>query len=139
MNSAIRQQLSPFEDERWLAEQWLINAAGILPDSSIDNLLMFAYAQKGVLHDGVTLEIDRDEANGGEKPFVKYKIKLDTTASIGWSAIKKAEKLKSPIMRKLVLLGLARGGAPYQLVETIKGLAQAYLPKKYRVEVEILE
>jgi hypothetical protein len=139
MNSAIRQQLSPFEDERWLAEQWLINAAGILPDSSIDNLLMFAYMQKGVLPNGVTLEIDRDEANGGANPSVTYKLKLDATGSLGWHALKRAEKIKSPILRKLTILGLTKGGAPYQLREVIQGLAQSYLPKKYRIEVVILE
>ena len=139
MNSAIRQQLSSFADEQWLAEQWLINTSGVLPDSSIDTLLMYAYAQKGVLHDGVTLEINRDDANQGANPSVTYKIKLEPAAMLGWQAIKKAEQIKKPILKKLALLGLAKTGAPYAIDEAIKTLAKNYLPKKYHVEVHIIE
>lgn len=99
---------------------------------------MYAYAQRGVLHDGVTLELDRDEINGGKNPSATYKIKLEAGAYFGWKAIKKAERIKNPILRKAAILGLAKAGAPYSVDEMIKKLAQTYLPKQYKVEVIIL-
>ncbi len=133
----IRPYLSPLE-ESWLAEQWL-NSSGVFPDTTIDTLLTFAYVHKGVLHNGVTIEIDQDEDNNGENPSVTYKIKLDTSTGLKWSAIKRAQKIKGDILRKSAILALIKVGAPYKLDEEIKSLAKHYLPKKYKVEVQIVE
>lgn len=137
MNSAVRPPISSL-DEQWLAEQWFINS-GVVPDSSIDTLLMYAYMQRGVLHNGVTLELNRDESNGGKNPSVTYKIKLEPGADLGWKAIKKADQIKNPLFRKVALLGLAKAGAPYGIDQTIFKLATDYLPKQYKVEVYIIE
>jgi hypothetical protein len=120
--------------ERWLTEQWLLTA-GVVPDSSADTLLMYAYAQKGVQK--ATLKIDRDEDNMGKSPSITYQIELDAWAHVKWRIMGWAKKRKNPILRKLILLFLAKMNAPIFLTEGIAGLAKDYLPGQYSIRVEI--
>lgn len=139
MNSVLPPEVSSLNEisEQWLAEQWLVKA-GVFPDSAIDTLLMYAYVQTGVNHKGVTLEIDRDEVGEGKSPSVTYKIKLEPSALFKWKAVKKAESIGNPIIKKAALLALAKAGAPYGIVDQIKNLAKEYLPKHYKIEVQIV-
>lgn len=109
-------------------------AAGVVPETSIDTLLMYAYAQAAV--ERVKLEINQEVPNG-ESPTVVYKIQLKPLCLITWKAYKKAEQIKNGIIRKTALLGLAKAGAPLYLESEIKRLAGEYLPPKYVVKVEI--
>ena len=109
--------------------------AGVVPDSASDTLLMYAYAQKGVQK--ATLKIDRDEENLGKSPSVTYQVELDVWAHIKWRMVGWAKKQKNPILRKLILLFLAKMNAPIFLAEGIAGLARDYLPGQYSIKVEI--
>lgn len=120
--------------ERWLTEQWLL-AAGVVPDSAADTLLMYAYAQRGVQK--ATLKIDRDEENLAKSPSITYEIKLDPWASAKWDMVKWANARKNRIFKKLVLLFLAKMNAPMFLLEGISSLARDYLPGQYQIKVEI--
>lgn len=112
----------------------------MVPDSSIDTLLMYAYSQYGVLHNGVIISIDRDDSNNGANPSVHYKIKLDSSTRIKWKALKTTElKIKNPLLKKAAILVLATAGAPYGLEDKIRQLAKEYLPQNYKVEVEIVD
>ncbi len=125
--------------QQWLAEQWLVSA-GVIPESAIDTLLLYAYSQKGVYHKGVVLEIDRDDANNGKNPKVTYKIKLEPGALLKWKALNKVQQtIKNPTLKKAAFLALAKAGAPYGIEENIKVLAKEYLPPQYQVEVHVIE
>jgi hypothetical protein len=125
--------------EQWLAEQWLV-AAGVIPDSAIDTLLMYAYAQKGIRHNGVKIIIDRDENNEGKDPSVRYELQLEPKTKVAWKAMKAVESRGlGAIAKKSALLLLAKAGAPVGLEASIKALAEEYLPKQYRVEVVIVD
>lgn len=120
--------------ERWLTEQWLL-AAGVVPDSSADTLLMYAYAQRGVQK--ASISIDRDEEGMGKNPSVTYSIELDSWASTKWRAVQWAQKLTNPIFRKIILLFLAQFNSPIFIREGVSALARDYLPPQYAVRVDI--
>jgi hypothetical protein len=141
IDSALPQALSSFNNlsEQWLTEQWLVKS-GVLPDSAIDTLLLYAYVQKGVLHNGVTLEINKDESNEGANPSITYKIKLEPAAYLKWKALRGIERrIKNTLFQKAMLLALAKGGAPFGMEDQIISLAKEYLPKNYKVEVQVIE
>jgi hypothetical protein len=97
---------------------------------------MYAYAQKGV--SDVKIEVDnKSEENKGVT--VNYFIKLTPKALLKWKALKAAEKIKNPIIRKASILALAKAGAPMAIAETIKTHAIEYLPPNSKVEVLIDE
>lgn len=131
----VPQELSSL-GERWMSEQWLL-ASGIVPESAADTLLMYAYAQPGVVK--ASIEIDRDDEHNGEHPKVTYKVKLDPVSSLKMEAVKKAQAMKEGITKKLALLALAKAGAPVAVRENIVNHAKAYLPAQYSVECEVLE
>lgn len=105
----------------------------MIPSPSVDSLLMYAYAQKGVEH--VELKIDMD----GEIPSVLYSVKLEAGALLKWRALQKAESISNVIFRKAALLALKKAGAPLFIEKAIEGLARAYLPEKFAVEVKIVQ
>lgn len=111
-------------------------AAGVVPDTSADTLLMYAYAQKGV--DDVRLEID-NQGEGDRKVKVKYFIKYEPAVYLKYKAMKKAELIKNDLARKAALLALAKAGAPIAIPATIKRHAQEYLPPESVVEVQVVE
>lgn len=111
--------------------------AGVIPDTSIDTLLMYGYAQEGV--DKVKLEIDKDEKNNGKSPSVKYLIKLTPSSNLKWKALKKAENIQNPLLRKAAILALTKLGVPFDLDKRIIYHAKDYLPDQFQVSLEIVE
>lgn len=98
--------------------------------------MMYALAQPGVAD--VKVEIDnKDEEN--RSVSVKYLVTLNPTVLFKWKALKTAEKIKNPIIRKASMLALAKAGAPMAIAETIKTHATEYLPPNSKVEVEIVQ
>lgn len=119
-----------------MTESWLLET-GVIPNGSLNTLLMYGYSQYGV--EKVNLEIDQDEANSGKSPKVNYKVKLTPSVSIKWQALKKAEKIKNVILRKASVLALIKIGVPIDIKEQITKHAKEYLPAQFAVNVEIVE
>lgn len=121
--------------EQWLAEQWMLSA-GMITNGSADTLLMYAYAQKGVAD--VKLEIDNlSEQN--KNVSVRYFLKYQPAVFFKYKLIKRAEKIRNGLLRRLVFLLLAKFGAPFSIPVTIKQYASEYLPPSSKVEVIVVE
>lgn len=112
-------------------------STGVVPNGSINTLLMYGYSQLGV--EKVVLEIDQDEANSGKNPKVTYKIKLSPSINLKWDALKKAENIKNIILRKAAVLAIIKAGAPVTIKDDIIKYASEYLPGQFEVAVEIVE
>lgn len=107
----------------------------MVPSPSVDALLMYGYAQKGVEH----IELKIDMESDIEKPSVLYNVKLEPSARLKWKAVQSALQIKSSLLQKAALLALKKAGAPINIEKTIVGLAKAYLPEKFQCEVKIVE
>ena len=116
-----------------LSEQWLLSN-GLITETSIDNLLGYAYMQPGVQSAQIT--IDTDEANEGKAPKVIYSVTLQKHISKRYKSIK-AAVLKKSIFSKLKVLWLLKKGvpAPGSIESNIKHFASSFLPERYSVEV----
>ena len=110
--------------------------SGVVPESALDTLLIYAYAQKGV--EKVEIEVHRDDANEGKNPSVTYKIRLDHLSQLKWQMVEKAREIKSRLLQKSALLALSHVGAPLDIKDAIIYYAKEYLPPNYSVEVDIL-
>ncbi len=133
----IGSQLPPelsFLNEGSLAEHWLLSS-GVVPESSIDTLLMYAYSQVGVAH--VDIHIDQPE-NREKTPGVFYKVKLNPSARLKMDAMDRANKIRNVLIRKVAILALVKVGAPVSISNDITKYAKEYLPGNFKVEVEIL-
>lgn len=121
--------------EHWLAEQWMLSA-GMITNGSADTLLMYAYAQKGVAD--VKLEIDNlSEEN--HYVSVRYFLKYQPKTFLKYKLIKRAERIRNGLLRRLALLFLVKLDAPFSIPMTIKQHATEYLPPGSLVEVTVVE
>lgn len=102
-----------------------------------DDLLGYAYMQKGVKQ--VSLEIDPDQDNNGKNPVLTYKIGLKFRRRLAFKLTRYFFSQKN-LAARLLALALVRIGMPapnyYQLM--LGAYASNYLPPNYSVRVEIM-
>lgn len=116
------------------SEQWLLES-GLISDTSVDTLLMYAYAQLGV--EQVKLTIDADDKGDGQKPIVVYEIILSKKLAASYRVINKLAS-NPTLFNRLRTLWMLRRGVPYPKTieaEIIK-LASLFLPERYKITVE---
>ena len=109
---------------------------GAISDLAADDLLGYAYMQKGVKQ--VSLEIDSDQDNNGKNPILTYKVKLKFWRRLSFKLTKYFFDQRN-IIARLFALFLVRVGFPapnyYQLM--LGAYAINYLPNNYGVRVEV--
>lgn len=121
--------------EVFAGEQWLLES-GLVPQTSIDTLLGYAYMQPGVAN--VEVIIDAAAAASGLPALVVYKIGLQAGLKRRHRWLKSLLN-KNTIIAKLMALVLIKFRAPIpgMIERNVKFLAGDYLPKNFKVEVHV--
>jgi hypothetical protein len=118
-------------------ENFLLDA-GLITEISADTLMGYGYMQPGIAK--VTLEIDTDEKGAGKNPFVVYKLELEPKFGRRYKAMYDAQA-KGGLWGKLKMIWLLKRGIPMpgMLESNVEKFAQDYLPKKYKVFVNVVK
>lgn len=130
-------ELSSLSDgaERYFTDNWLLQA-GVLSESSVQTLLLYAYGVKGVTK--VMLELNSEAIAQGSAPILTYKVTMHPYYTFRWKKLQEAMAIKGEVWRKINTLFWAKMGAPIGIDSLIIDQATKFLPPQYTVKVEVL-
>jgi hypothetical protein len=135
LNNLLNEQQNSSLLDVFGGEQWLLSN-NIVTDASVDTLLGYAYMQQGVK--AVRIGLDLDKANDGKTPKVMYEVHLKFWTGLKYSLAKHYAS-KQGLLNKITALILIKLGAPVpeSIENAVKRYAEAYLPEKFSVKIEI--
>lgn len=122
-------------NELFLQDQYLLTL-GIPSEITFDNLLGYAYMQRGV--EQATIQFSPGSEDGKVNPSVTYTVQLDKQFGKRYASMH-AAMAQGGILGRLKALYLSKRGIPLpgRLEKTIEKLAGMYLPPNYKVLVHV--